>query len=240
MCSHGRLAPPRTPTPLGQSSISTGDSVTTKGWRAKSSSSSQSQIRQKTPLLEKHWWGGSSVAVLLKIKAYCSCFLTGKLNCYYLLIALSYCILKCCRFSWLGCTSMRRGWDSFNSLSYWWLLDNLPEFTFKKSLFFFSSPVCFKQWSSFTLAILTDTFKPCTLDKHIMFRLRASGCMAWKCIERNVYEIFTAPKCRQNTGAQDGWRRNNLSWYGSQGKTNFPGWLPPWLIVSGPMVRLGA
>lgn len=237
MCSHGRLAPPRTPTPLGQSSISTGDSVTTKGWRAKSSSSSQSQIRQKTPLLEKHWWGGSSVAVLLKIKAYCSCFLTGKLSCYYLLIALSYCILKCCRFSWLGRTSMRHGCGSFNSLSCWRLLDNLPEFTLKKSPFLLAR---FKQWSSFTLAILTDTFKPRTLDKHVIFWLRASGCMAWKCIERNVYETFTAPKCRQNIRAQDGWKRNNLSCYGSQGKTNFPGRLPPWLIVSSPMVRLWA
>ena len=145
MCLHGRLAPLRTPTPMGQSSISTRDSVTTKGWRAQSSSSFQSQIRQKTPLLEKHWWGGSSVAVLFKIKAYCSCFLSGKLSCYYLLIVLSYCILRCCRF----CDSVALQWDTPAARSIAYLtgdcvITSLNELFVKEDAKKspFSSPVC--------------------------------------------------------------------------------------------------
>lgn len=176
------LLPPRTPTPMGQSSISTRDSVTTKGWRAKSSSSFQSQIRQKTPLLEKHWWGGSTEFLFsLKIKANCSSFLTGKLSCYYLLISLSYCILRCCRFcDWVQwdvpATVYQTGDCQITSLN--------P----LKGLF--SSPVCSK--SDFLCIWTAHTWQAYYILLLLYFGRVASGCTAWKCIESStVYEIFT-------------------------------------------------
>lgn len=57
MRSHGRLALPRTPTPTGQSSLSTRDSVTTKGWRAKSSSFPSVTDKTKDPITWKALMG---------------------------------------------------------------------------------------------------------------------------------------------------------------------------------------